>query len=127
MLHRLPEALRRALLAWTLVAFAIAQTLGAMHAVVHAPRLANPGALPHLVDASTTPGGWVAHLFAHHQNADHACDLYDQLSHADLLPSVAMIAPPVLPPATVPAVHVAWHLASQATGFLARGPPSFSS
>jgi len=124
MLHRLPQALRRAVLAWTLFAFAIAQTLGAMHAVVHAPRLAAFGAAPEFAEASRAATGWVAHLFAHHQHADHACDLYDQLSHADLLPAMPIVPPPVLLPVAVGVVHLAWHLASEAAGFLARGPPS---
>jgi len=127
MLHRLPEALRRAVLAWTLAALAIAQTLGAMHAVAHAPRLAAFGSSPVLGDASALPTGWLAELFAHPQHADHACDLYDQLSHADLLPALPIVPPPALLPVAVQVVHLAWHLASEAAGFLARGPPSFSS
>jgi hypothetical protein len=36
-----------------------------------------------------------------------------------------IVPAPVLLPVAVGVVHLAWHLASEAAGFLARGPPSF--
>ncbi|HUP06398.1 MAG TPA: hypothetical protein VMU47_04565 [Caldimonas sp.] len=105
--YRLPEALRRAVLVWTLVAFGLAQTLGAMHAIVHAPRLAGLGAAVERADSSIARSGWVASLFAHHQHADHACDLYDQLGHADVLPTLALVLPAMQLPLAPAVVHVA--------------------
>jgi hypothetical protein len=123
--RRLSDRLHRAILIAALVALALAQTLGALHAIVHAPRLASTGSGAVLERAAAPRTDWLAALFTGHAHADHACDLYDQLSHADMLPAVLPALPPVLPPVAADAVHVAWRLASQAAGFLARGPPTF--
>jgi hypothetical protein len=71
--------------------------------------------------ASPLPGSWLEALFGGH--AGHDCKAFDQASHADVVvgvPANLDVAPPTSP---VTAVHIAWHLAAQARGFLARGPP----
>jgi hypothetical protein len=110
--------LRRPLLAGVLLALVVAQTLGAMHRIVHAP--AGNGHLA-FVDAKGTPHGLAA-LFSGH-SSEHGCDLYDQLAHADLLPALPPALPSV-PPAPLPeaAVRVAC-IAQPVAGHLARGPP----
>jgi hypothetical protein len=123
--RRLSDRLLRAILVAAVVALALAQTLGALHAIVHAPRLASTGPVGVQERAVAPRSDWLGDLFAGHGHADHACELYDQLSHADLMPAVLPALPAVLPPVAADTVHVAWRLASQAAGFLARGPPSF--
>lgn len=115
---------RRTWFLLVLLALALAQTLGLMHRIVHGPL---PAPLAHAVVAAETQAGadWLHELFAGHDKK-HDCRLYDQLSHADLacgeLPALEpaeFVASPVV-------VHPAWHLAWQAAGFLARGPPALS-
>lgn len=114
---------RRALITSVLLAFVLAQALGLMHRVVHAP-LSGQG----LVHASSSEAAqievsWVKALFAGHDH-EHGCKLYDQSSHADLAcgdaPSLALQGPA----AVAGLIHPGWQLAAQAAGFLARGPPS---
>jgi hypothetical protein len=74
-------------------------------------------------DTSAHGVSWLQQIFEGDEHAA-SCVLYDQLAHADGLPSLPLLW---LPPAWVPAVppwHARWQLAAQATGFLARGPPS---
>ena len=122
---------RFAWLAVVLVAVALAQTLGAMHRVVHAPgaiaagslvgqALREPAAPTGVVRADTSALGA---FFAGH-DSEHACEQFDQLTHADLVTnghaSVGFAAVACEPPRG----HAGWQLAAQAAGFLARGPPA---
>ncbi|MGZ5205811.1 MAG: hypothetical protein ACXWCU_15685 [Caldimonas sp.] len=107
--------LQRRLLPYLLLALALAQTLGAMHRIVHSPL-----ALQHGV-AKAVPHGFAA-LFAGHAS-EQGCDAYDQLSHADLLPATTAALPPAAPVDGVESLQVAWQLAGPRPGFLARGPP----
>jgi len=120
--RRLSAFLHRAILAAALVALSVAQTLGALHAIVHAPRLVVAGDTTAIERAPRTDG--LAALFAGHPASDHACDLYDQLSHGYALATALPVLPPALPAAGPEAVHAAWQLAREAAGFLARGPTS---
>ena len=108
---------KRALIASVLLAFVLAQALGLMHRIVHAPFVSHG-----FVHASAE-ASWVKALFAGHDN-ERGCDLYDQSSHADLAcgdaPSLALQGPMAL----TEVLHPGWHLAAQAAGFLARGPPA---
>lgn len=94
------------------------------HGVDHAAGHTAAHAASHATAMSSAFGGsWLQQLFEGDEHAA-SCVLYDQLAHADGLPSLPMLW---LPPAWVPAVppwHARWQLAAQATGFLARGPPS---
>jgi hypothetical protein len=115
-LLRTSRRTRRAWLPLALAALVFAQMLGLVHRVVHVPgNVAAAVASVPGVDAGPS-------LFGDHDDAAK-CRLYDQLMHADL----AVDAPVVvadLPAATLEvARHPAWHLAAQAAGFLARGPP----
>jgi hypothetical protein len=131
----------------------LAQMLGQWHGLAHAPHGAHAAAeaarqragghaddhgadhadghtASHTAFSSAGHGGalrtgasWLQQLFDGDEHLA-SCVLYDQLAHADGLPSLPMLW---LPPAWVPAVppwHARWQLAAQATGFLARGPPS---
>ncbi len=110
--HRVSGRARSLLLSLAL-ALALLQTLGAMHRVAHAPR----GADGHVA-------GWLERLFAGHAANGHDCDAYDQASHGDLAGGFAALDMPAIPPAVELLLpHSGWHIAAQARGFLARGPP----
>lgn len=92
------------------VALLLSQALGLVHGVVH-------GGAPTV--ASAQP---LEHLFDEHDDAS-SCRLFDQASHADLAPALALVLP-VLPlfavwvPCPVGPV-----LPRQGAPFEARGPP----
>ena len=111
--------LRHTILGVVLLALALAQTLGAVHRIVHSP-LSAPAVGS---DWSARSGStWLQALFAGHGN-EQGCDLYDQLSHADLI-QVAVAAVVLLQPvAARDSVPVASQLAALLPGFRARGPP----
>lgn len=123
-------------LVWVALALlmVLAQGLGQLHRLAHGPL---PGSAPigtetdahaahrHAEDASAEPashGGWLQALFAADGHAA-ACVLYDQLTHADGLPSLPVIGLPTAWVDAVPPWHGVWALAAQAAGYLARGPP----
>jgi hypothetical protein len=113
---------KRALITGVLLGFVLAQALGLMHRVVHAPLLGQ-GFVHASADGSQPEVSWVKALFAGH-DSERGCDLYDQSSHADLacgdVPGLALQGPT----ATADVIHPGWQLAAQAAGFLARGPPA---
>lgn len=117
---------RTALIAAVLLALVLAQTLGLLHRLAHGAGVATRAAAVLKLDV-----GLDAHashalkaLFGGHEKDSGACDLYDQLTHADALWSgPALVLPLPLPPAHAER-HAAWHLAAQSAGFLARGPPA---
>ena len=114
--------LRRTLIHAVLLAFVLAQALGLMHRIVHAPMLGQ-AALHASAEAPQAEVSWLKALFAGH-HSERACDLYDQTSHADLVcgdvPSLALQGSA----AAADVIHPGWQLAAQAAGFLARGPPA---
>ena len=115
--------LRRSTFALLLVALVLVQTLGLMHRIVHAHGRAQPGEVPAVsVDAGGAES-WVKALFEGH-DSERDCAQYDQMSHGDLAcaGTAATTAVAAQPPVVVH--HPGWHLAAQAAGFLARGPPA---
>jgi hypothetical protein len=126
MFHR-PFALTRAsrriaFAAVLLVSLVLVQALGLMHGIAHMRHA--PGAAV-TTTATSTESGWVAKLFAGHQHGGD-CDVYDQLSHGDALHAVAPVVAAIEFVQTPVALHRGWHIATQSSGFLARGPPSLS-
>jgi len=121
-----PPARRSALIAAVLLALVLAQTLGLLHRLAHS---AGWGAKPSTalqIEArqEAEAGHGLRGLFGGHDPDGGACDLYDQLTHADALwGAPAVVLPMPLPPAQA-VRHPAWHLAAQSAGFLARGPPA---
>lgn len=124
MIRRLsaPTNRRLALIAcaWLLL---LAQTLGLAHRVLHGSHGSSAGTV---VAAEAAPAAHHHHhgWFDHDDGDGPQCQLYDHLAAGDLL-TAAVAAVATLPPVPVPAAfHAAWQLATQAAGFLARGPPT---
>ena len=112
---------RSTIFSFVLLALMLAQTLGLVHRIVHSPLAAHAAAS---AGAPSVQSGsdWLQALFSGH-DTEQGCHLYDQLSHSDLI-HVDVAVVPVLHVApshdpTIPASHIA----AQAAGFLARGPP----
>ena len=133
---RLPRRRPRSARAWAwliVLALVAVQTLGALHGVAHASRAGQAVAdASAAIGTSFEPGAaaepsphsisWLDAVFGANSGG-HDCKAFDQASHADLVgtaPSMAVFAAPAVAPACV---RIAWHLAAQASGFLARGPP----
>ena len=105
------------------------QTLGVLHRAAHVDlaRLSAVAAIGYSAEAAEAPRsvrGWLNTLFAGHAGA-RDCDAFDQMSHGDAAVTTTALDLGSSPPAMASAVvHPAWHLAAQARGFLARGPPA---
>ena len=105
-------------------ALVFVQVLGMMHAVLH----------DHAQTGASSPAGraafaqasdesFIGALFSGHDSqAD--CDEFDHITHADQ----ARFDTPAFAAQRTDrievAIHAGWHIATQASGFLARGPPS---
>lgn len=119
--------LRRSLCMTVLVALAMAQTLGLVHRIVHAPLVGHP-AYSTRGPAAALPAvktDWLKALFAGH-SSEQGCDLYDQFSHADGIPTAPALVLPPEPGDRATPWHAASAMAAQAAGCLARGPPRAS-
>ncbi|MEO7057047.1 MAG: hypothetical protein ABI281_14450 [Caldimonas sp.] len=122
-------------MAWALAVMLLCvQTLGALHRIAHVDPLrlqatAVAASVAGVAEDSTTiatvapsRSSWLQTLFAGHIGS-RDCDAFDQLSHADAVFATVLDlaqAPPAQPPADA---APAWHIAAQARGYLARGPP----
>jgi hypothetical protein len=132
------DHLRRTSLWVVMAALLLAQTLGLLHRVVHVPHNVHaasglfavplPAAMPtahaDIEDAGMAGLHWLDRLFASHDG--EGCNSYDQLAHADFLwghPAELCTQAANL---AAPACNPAWHLAAQAAGYLARGPPALA-
>ena len=130
--------------AWPRVAFAAAlwlsallvQSIGLLHGYVHPQGgyahqagQAQAGVSLSLPADQAAPAahvahGWLQAMFADHLGGSAGCTLFDQLTHADLLHDLPVLALAFSAPVQPDAVHAAWHHATQVTGFLARAPPA---
>jgi len=120
------HAVRRSAFALLLVALVAVQTLGLMHRIVHLHGRSQASDAPVvgvINVASDTGESWVKALFEGH-DSERDCAQYDQLSHGDLASGNVATTTCVVPDLPVVAQHPGWHLAAQAAGFLARGPPA---
>ena len=116
-----PRRLRSTILAIVLLAVALAQTLGVVHRIVHSPLTAHAAAAAGAHQAQAG-AHFLQALFAGH-STEHGCDLYDQLSHSDLLQVETVVVALLLVPQACASVAPAGRIAARAAGFLARGPP----
>jgi hypothetical protein len=112
---------RRTLYSIVLLALALAQTLGLVHRIVHSPLAVHAAGF---AGASGTPTrtDWLQALFSGHAT-EQGCHLYDQLSHSDLIHVDVAVVPVLHDVPTYDSTIPASHIAAQAVGFLARGPP----
>ncbi len=111
------------LLAATLaMALALVQSIGLLHGIVHlgdsAPAFADRGVPGQGADRHDD----LTALFSGH-DGEHDCERFDQMSHADLAVGGAVDLGAMPLPQHAAVAHPAWHIAAQARGFLARGPP----
>ena len=117
-LARTARRTRRTWLPLVAAALLFGQMLGLVHSIAHA----SPA---HAARAAPASGSAFDKLFADHGDASK-CRLYDQLAHADLAfdsTSTAVLAMPHgIDAPRLPSCHIA----AQAAGFLARGPPGFA-
>lgn len=118
------QASRVASVAMLVLVLLWAQTWGQWHSVLHAQHgstgLAQAAALGH-ISQSAAP----EHAVFDHDAGDAQCRLLDQLSHADSLPCVPLLALPVAFSAALVAQSVGLAVARWAALFQARAPPSF--
>jgi hypothetical protein len=136
LLRTLSARRRRMLCLAMLVALALAQTLGLIHRIVHAPAgsyaafvASSAGAGAAFNTGSTgaaaafnTSTDWLKALFAGHAS-EQGCDLYDQFSHADGVPAAPAVVVLLAAADVASPSPAASRVAAQAAGFLARGPP----
>jgi hypothetical protein len=108
------QPLRRSLAGLLVCALLLTQALGLLHRVEHADG-------PPSSRAEHSHGVLEA-LFAQHQDAGD-CQIYDQLSHAEGV-GFGFVEPVAVPPVQQPTMALPMRLrATQAVGYLARGPP----
>jgi hypothetical protein len=134
---RLHASRRRAAWLAVVVVLLLAQTLGLLHRVAHAPtaglgphkfaaaqsRPVEPAAAVHASAEHAPSGGHgLAALFGGHDGG--GCASYDQAAHSDLLVSAAPALGAIAVSVAVAAPQCAGQPAAQAAGYLARGPPA---
>ena len=108
-------------------ALVFVQLLGTMHAVLHdharAGTSANSAAARlHLAQAGGDHSLLGALFSGHDSQAD--CDQFDHITHADHVGFDTPAFAGQRADRIEVAIHAGWHIARQASGFLARGPPS---
>ncbi len=131
LLRTAPRHRRLALAWWLAAALLLAQALGLVHAVRHAPGLVAPHATAHAQAHAhahahahgTAPVDAAAAFGGHAEDDVASCQLYDQLTHADLLPTAALPPPAAAAAPALPAAPPAGRLPRCSTGYSARAPP----
>jgi len=116
--------LTRHLLLLLAAALVFVQVLGLMHGVLHDHvRTGEHASAAAKALGQPADDSWFGAFFSEHDSqAD--CDQFDHMTHLDPArfdtPQFALQRADRIEVA----VHAGWHVAPQATGFLARGPPS---
>ena len=105
------------------LALVLAQSIGLIHGIAHAPLLANT----HADQASGTPDSFVERLFGDHhdQNGNAKCHLFDQCNHLDGVSHVHAVVLPTQFAAVLPVAFSGLFTVRWLAAFHARGPPSF--
>ena len=113
------------------LALVLAQSIGLIHGIAHAPLLQAPVAgVPMAVHAAPAQGAadsFFDRLFGEHQdqNGNAQCHLFDQSNHLDGLCAVAQVALPTLFATALPVAFAGLFQVRWLAAFHARGPPSF--
>lgn len=125
-MNRLARTRQRArILLLLAAALVFVQVLGMMHAVLHDHARAGaglPAARVHVAQAGGNHSLLGALFSGHDSQAD--CDQFDHITHADHVGFDAPAFAVQRADRIEVAVHAGWSIARQASGFLARGPPS---
>ena len=105
------------------LALVLAQSIGLIHGIAHAPLLT----LTHAVQASEAPDSFVEHLFGDHQDQDGnaKCRLFDQSNHLDGLCDISAVVLPTHFARAIPVAFTGRSTVPWFATFNARGPPSF--
>jgi len=122
-----PHAARRTAFARPLLVLVLVlvlvQTLGLMHRIVHLHGRMQTSESPAAGVVGDTGESWVKALFEGH-DSERDCAQYDQSSHGDLAWGGHAMPLTMVSAFSAIVQHPGWHLAAQAAGFLARGPPA---
>jgi hypothetical protein len=120
----LTTSTRRAWVGLMLVALLATQMLGLLHRVTHGYGVASVGASVDALGIKAAPAINPLQALFGQPTADRDCRLFDQLSHADMAGFEPVDVMSRVPADRPPTAHATWHLASQAVGAPARGPPA---
>jgi hypothetical protein len=105
------------------LALVLAQSIGLIHGIAHAPLLANAYA----EQVGDAPDSFVERLFGDHhdQNGNAKCHLFDQSNHLDGACDVSSVALPTHLATVVPVAFTGLSAVRWLAAFHARGPPFF--
>lgn len=104
------------------LALVLAQSIGLIHGIAHAPLLTQS----QVESAGDTPDSFAERLFGDHhdQNGNAKCHLFDQSNHLDGLCDVFAVALPTHFATAVPVAFAGLITVRWLAAFNARGPPS---
>ncbi|MBC8056951.1 MAG: hypothetical protein H7Y61_10270 [Rhizobiales bacterium] len=123
-MNRLASTRHRGRILLLAAALVCVQLLGLIHAVVHDHARAHLAQEPiHAAGESPAEHAGFASLFGGH-DSQIDCDRFDHITHADLAGFDAPEFTSGHANGLAIVGHAGWHIAQQARGFLARGPPS---
>lgn len=108
------------------LALVLAQSIGLIHGIAHAPLLTGSQLSAHAEQASDAADSFVERLFGddHDQNGNAKCHLFDQSNHLDGLCNVSAVALPTHFAAVIPVAYTGLSAVRWLAAFHARGPPS---
>ena len=106
------------------LALVLAQSIGLIHGIAHAPLLTNSA---YAEQAGDPPDSFVERLFGDHhdQNGNATCHLFDQSNHLDGLSDVHAVVLPTVQASIVAVAFSGPFTVRRLAPFHARGPPSF--
>lgn len=108
------------------LALVLAQSIGLIHGIAHAPLLTQTQ-IQQTEQVGDAPDTFVERLFGDHhdQNGNATCHLFDQSNHLDGLCNVPSVALPTLLATFTVVAFAGLFTARRLAPFQARGPPSF--
>lgn len=109
------------------LALVLAQSIGLIHGIAHAPLLQQSFANTHVEQTGDAPDSFVERLFGDHhdQNGNAKCHLFDQSNHLDGLCDVSAVVLPTHFATVAPVAFTGLSAVRWLAAFHARGPPSF--
>lgn len=109
------------------LALVLAQSIGLIHGIAHAPLLTGSQQSAYAEQASDATDSFVERLFGDHQdqNGNAKCHLFDQSNHLDGLCDVSVVVLPTHFATAIPVAFAGLFTVRWLAAFHARGPPSF--